>query len=441
MLIEQIRTIFALAIPIMVGMFSTSLLYLVDTAMLGYLGSNALAAVAISEFTALLCYGLVTGIAHGVQANVSKYRGEGNKIIIAHPLNEGIVLSIIIGGSVALLLFSFTDNIFDFQTDEENIKALGVPYLQIQLTVMMFVGMNLSFRSFYNAIGKPGIAVFVQYFMALLNILLNYLLIFGKHGFPKLGVTGAGLGTGIALACGTLVYFVITHFFAKKQGFMQFPSRDKLQELFRLSWPVCCQTAFLYAGVITLIWIIGKMGTDELAAANVIMKLTMVIILPSFALGAATVTLVGIAVGKHDMEKAKKWCWLITLISGGVVGLLGLPLVFSPDWVLGFFIRDKHTMDVARLPMQLAGVSMAVEGAQFILMHALIGSGNTRASMLVSSITQWLISLPLCYIFAVYFNFGLTSIWIVISAIRLLNTLIYGFIWNRGVGLKNNFSK
>ncbi len=417
----------------MIGMASQSLLYLVDTAMLGYLGSEALAAVAISEFTALLCYGFVTGIAHGVQACVSQWKGRGRETELAFPLNEGIVLSVLIGTLIAVALTGSAETIFALQTQDENVRALGIPYLQIQLLVTAFVGINFSFRSYWNGIDRPGIAVFVQIAVVTINIPLNYLLIFGNWGFPELGVTGAGLGTAIAIACGSLIYFVIGMRLAKRNGFMAAaPSLARLRSLQWLSLPACIQTCLLYAGIMMLVWIIGRVGTPELAAANVIMKITMVVVLPSFALGAAAATLVGLARGRGDNRDAKCWGWNVTAVSLIVIGLLGLPLVLAPDWVLGIFIHDSHTLEIARLPAQLAGISMGLEGAQFVLMNALIGAGDTRWPMLISSVTQWLVFLPLCYVFGVELGFGLLGIWIVVTLHRPLVMFIYSYIWQRG---------
>ena len=128
------------------------------------------------------------------------------------------------------------------------------------------MGMNFSFRGFWNGVNKASYYMGTLVVMHIVNILLNYLLIFGKLGFPEMGAAGAGFASAIAAFMGTGIYFFLGFRHARPQGFLtRRPSRSSVQTLVRISIPSSIQQLFFSAGFLTLYWIVGKVGTAELA--------------------------------------------------------------------------------------------------------------------------------------------------------------------------------
>jgi Na+-driven multidrug efflux pump len=142
--------------------------------------------------------------------------------------------------------------------------------------------------------------------MHAINIFLHWVLIFGNLGMPALGVFGAGLSTTIALYIGTLLYFFFAWRHARDKGFLQrVPSRSTLWQQFRLSLPSSLQQFFFAAGLVTLMWIVSQIGTEEVAAVNVLMTFHITAILPAFGIALAAMTLVGNALGRGESRAGR----------------------------------------------------------------------------------------------------------------------------------------
>src|SRR5690606_283149 len=170
---------------------------------------------------------------------------------------------------------------------------------------------------------------------------LNYLLIFGKLGFPELGALGAGVGSAIATYIGTAVYLGLGIRHAREAGFMGgIPDRDNLRIMLQQSVPSGIRQFFFASGMTALFGIVGRVGTTALAAGNVLVNLMLVAILPSIGLGMAAASLVGQALGRGEPEDARQWGWDVTKVAVAILALIGLPMLLAPEQLLGAFTDD-----------------------------------------------------------------------------------------------------
>jgi putative MATE family efflux protein len=430
---ERRRRVWAIAVPIMGGMMSQNVLNLVDIGMVGRLGDKALAATGIGSFANYLAIAFIIGLSAGVQALAARRLGEGRTTETAVPLNGGLVLALIIGVPACALLILVTPYAFDLLTEDPAVRELGVPYLQARILSMIAVGMNFSFRGYWSAIHMTGVYLRTLLIMHAINIFLHWVLIFGNLGAPALGVFGAGVSTTIALYIGTLLYFFFAWRHARDKGFLQrLPSRSTLWQQFRLSLPSSLQQFFFAAGLVTLMWIASQIGTGEVAAINVLMTFHITAMLPAFGIALAAMTLVGNALGRGDVEDAAAWGWncaALTFVYGIVLSLLLIPLAHP---ILGVFLTNPATRELAYLPMVLWALMISFDTAGMVLMNALIGAGDTRRSMWISLLWQWLFFLPLAWIAGPVLGFGLLAVWIVNSAYRVGQAIHCGTTWAGG---------
>jgi putative MATE family efflux protein len=417
---ERRQRVWAIALPIMGGMMSQNVLNLVDIGMVGRLGDKALAATGIGSFANYLAIAFIIGLSAGVQALAARRLGEGRIDETAIPLNGGLILALIIGVPACVLLILATPHAYGYLTDDPAVRELGIPYLQIRILSMMAVGMNFSFRGYWSAVHLTGVYLRTLLIMHAINIFLHWVLIFGNLGAPALGVFGAGLSTTISLYIGTLLYFYFAVRHARDNGFLhRLPSRSTLWQQFRLSLPSSLQQLFFAAGLVTLTWIVSRIGTGEMAAINVLMTFHITAILPAFGIALAAMTLVGNALGRGDAEDAAAWGWncaALTLIYGVIMSLLLVPLA-KP--ILAVFLTNPETRELAHLPMVLWAVMIGFDAAGMVLMNALIGAGDTRRSMWISLIWQWLFFLPLAFLVGPLLGFGLLGVWVVNSLYRV----------------------
>jgi putative MATE family efflux protein len=297
---------------------------------------------------------------------------------------------------------------------------------------MVFVGCNFAFRGYWNAVDLSRFYMGTLVAMHAVNIFLNWVLIFGNLGAPALGVEGAGIASALSTAFGLAIYLWLGFRHARGAGFLQrLPPRVEIGRLFRLSLPTSIQQLFFSTGFLVLFWIIGIVGTRELAAASVLINVMLVALLPGLGLGLAASTLVSQALGRNEPDDAAQWGWDVAKVGAVLMGALGAPLVIWPDPILGVFIRDPVTLEVARLPAQFMGASMALEALGMVLMHSLLGAGDARRVMLITIGVQWLVFLPLAYLIGPVLGLGLTAIWLLQVGYRLLQSGIFTYFWVR----------
>jgi putative MATE family efflux protein len=422
--------IWSIALPIMGGMMSQNVLNLVDIGMVGRLGDSALAATGIGSFSSYMAISFIIGLSAGVQALAARRLGEGRTSETAIPLNGGLMLALLIGIPLCIILVLFTPTAFTSLTDDPTVRELGIPYLQVRIFSMMAVGMNFSFRGYWSAIHMTGLYLRTLLIMHAINIFLNWVLIFGNLGAPELGVFGAGLATTISLYIGTAIYFFFALRHARDKGFLHgIPSRSTLWQQFTLSLPSSLQQLFFAAGLVTLVWIVGRIGTAEVAAINILMTFHITAILPAFGIALAATTLVGNALGRGDPDDAAMWGWncaAMTFIYGVILSLLLIPLA-QP--ILAVFLTNPDTRQLAHLPMILWALMISFDTLGMVLMNALIGAGDTRRSMWISVLWQWLFFLPLAYLVGPALGYGLLGVWIVNGIYRVGQALTCTQLW------------
>jgi Na+-driven multidrug efflux pump len=186
---------------------------------------------------------------------------------------------------------------------------------------------------------------------------------------------------------------------------------------------------FFSAGLVALVWIVGQIGTSEVAAVNILMTFHITAMLPAFGVALAATTLVGNALGRGDVGDAAAWGWncaALTFVYGVVMSLLLIPLA-NP--ILGVFLSNPDTRQLAFMPMVLWALSISFDTAGMVLMNALIGAGDTRRSMWISVIWQWAFFLPVAYVAGPVLGFGLLGVWVVNGIYRFGQAVNCGTQW------------
>jgi putative MATE family efflux protein len=411
-------------------MVSQNLLNIVDTAMVGFLGDPALAAVGLGGFVVFMCQALILGISTGVQSSAARRKGEGRIDRAAAVLNTALLLVLVIAPVFSLVLIQLAEPAYPYLNSDPEVIERGVPYIEWRLGAIVFVGMNFAFRGFWNALDLSKLYMNTLIIMHACNIVLNYVLIFGNFGAPAYGVTGAGMASAISMAIGTAIYFYLGFRHVEKGAFLRgLTNAQETASLIRISLPAGLQQLFFAAGLVAMFWIIGRIGTPELAAANVLITVLLFAILPGLALGIACTTLVGQALGARDTDDAYRWTWDVAKVTVILLTVLGLPMWLVPDLVSSIFIHDPSTRELARWPMRIMGLTMPIEAISFAFMHGLLGAGDAKRVMLVSIGTQWLVFLPLAYLVGPFLGFGLLGVWLLQGGSRALQSFLFTEMW------------
>ena len=422
---NRLKQILVLSLPIMAGMLSQSVLNLVDTWMVAHLGSAALAAVGMASNTNYLASAAVIGLGAGVQAMVARRKGEANHNEMALPLNAGLTIAIIMALPLFMLFFFGAETIMGALLPDAHVSGLASEYFAIRIVGIFALGMNFSFRGYWNGINRSMVYMRTLITMHVLNVVLSYGLIFGCFGLPELGVYGAGLGTTLALYFASLLYAVQCWWLSRSHGFLRArPHWAQIRDTLKLALPNSIQQVFFAGGITTLFWIIGQVSTDALAIGHVLFSIILFLILPSMGLGMASTSLVSQALGRKDKEDAFLWGINISLVGMAFLWLMALPLLLAPDAVLGLFVQDPALIELGRGPLQITAIFIGLDAAGIILSQALLGAGAAKTVMKISITLQWGFFIPMAYLIGPALGYGLLGIWIFQLIQRFLQAII-----------------
>lgn len=429
---KRLQQILTLGLPIIGGMLSQSLLNLIDAAMVGHLGESALAGVGLGSYANFMAIALVMGLGAGVQALVARRRGEGLLDEVAAPLNAGLLIALCIALPLTLICLCFAKPIIQLLSQDPNVVEIGTAYFGWRALAIFAVGMNFAFRGFWNGSHRSGVYMRTLIIMHVFNVVISYSLIHGLFGLPEMGAPGSGLGTTIALYIGSLIYAWQTFRTSSQEGFLKrFPTRAEIVRMLRLSLPNSFQQFFFATGITTLFWIIGQVGTAELAIAHVLINLSLFLILPAIGLGMAATTLVSQSLGAQEFDAAHRWGWDVVKVAVIGLALLGAPFWIMPGAILQLFVSDPVLIELGTWPLRLSGLAIALDATALVLTQALLGAGANRTVMTVSLSLQWLFFLPLAYLAGPVLGFGLLAIWALQVFQRGLSSAIFALMWQR----------
>lgn len=436
MLVERnrVRKIFAIGLPIIGGNMSGVLLGLIDTAMVGTLGNEALAAVGISTFASFIYLGLFFGFSIAVQATASRRKGEGREKDSGHYLNSALIIILLFAPASSVLLYLLVPFLFPFLNPDPQVIELGVAYIRWLILQATFVGFINACNGFWNGIGLSRIYMPSMILMHVTNVVFNYIFIFGKLGAPKMGVEGAGFATALAALTGSIFYLRLGFKYGRPYGFLvKRPTRQETRSVLKLAIPAGLQQVMDIAALTFIYTIVGLIGTMEVASYTVLINLINLTGLPAWGLGSAGASLVGQALGEKSVAEASRWAWDVIKLGMLAMAILGAPLWIFPDPILSIWIHDPSTLDLARTPTRILGLMITFNGVGYMLAMMLNGAGDVKKVTYVNFITQWFWLVPCAYLIGPYLGYGLLGIWCLHQfGFRALQSIIYVWFWHRG---------
>jgi putative MATE family efflux protein len=430
--VGRTRKILTLALPIMGGMLSQSLLNLVDAALVGSLGETVLAGVGVGGYAIFMLTALIMGLSSGVQSQVARRHGARLYSTRALPLNAAILLALLVTLPLSWLAWHFSLQIVGLINQETAVQQTASEYFSWRSLALLPVALTLCFRGYWHGIHQPGIYLRIILFTHSLNILLSIWLIHGGLGVPALGAVGAALGTSISVTLGALVWGWLTWKRACPSGFIfQSASPSLLWHTLRLAAPNSLQQFLFAVSYAVLFWFLGQINTSSVAVGHVLVHLSLLLILPGVGLGMAAMTLVGSSLGEEDDVEAHRWGWEVVRLASVLLAFLGLPMLIFPEAILGIFLYEAHLIELGRIPLMLTGIMITLDAAAIVFNQALQGAGAQRLVMQISLSMQWLVFLPAAWLVGVHWEAGLLGIWYAQLGFRILNSSVFAWVWQQ----------
>jgi len=416
------------------GMLSQSLLNLVDAAMVGHLGVDALAGVGIGSYASFLTVSLVMGLSAAVQTLVARRMGAKQSDQAGKPLMAGLILGCALALPLTLLFLLFSSNLMSLFSSDQNVLDIAQPYFEWRTFAVIAVAFNFCFRGYWAGIGETRSYLKVLLWMHIANVVFSYILIFGLPllAIPAFGAVGSGMGTCFALFLGTIIYLLLTLKKAGHHGFsLHFPSKATMTSLTQLAIPNSLQQGFFALGVSLLFMIIGLVGSEQQAIGHILINLALLLILPCVGLGIASTSLVSHSLGANNPQDAYQWGWDVVRLATFLMLFLGLPISFFADSILRIFTQDEHLIALGTTPLQITGISIIFEVTAMVLIQALLGAGASKKVLAINFVMQWCLLLPLAYLVGPILGYGLLGIWCIQSMQRISSSIIYASLWRK----------
>ncbi|MGL5317742.1 MAG: MATE family efflux transporter [Bacteroidales bacterium] len=379
------KEIFKISYPIFLGLIAQNIVNVTDTAFLGRVGEIELGASALAGVCYIALFMIAFGFSQGSQILIGRRNGEKRFEAIGEVFFHGAIFLMLL----AVLVFGFVqaygrEAMFTFMSSE-TIADASARFLNFRIWGIFFVFPSVMFRAFFVGIQRTKVLSLNAIIMAIVNIILDYGLIFGNLGLPKMGLEGAALASVIAEGV-SLLFFVIYLIAAvdwKKYGFRWELKYDikVIRSMLDVSVFTMLQSFVSLSTWFLFFAFVEKLGERPLAVSNIVRSLYMILLMPIQALSATSNTMISNAIGAGDTDKVLKILLKIIRMAYAILIPISLMIVLFPKTFLSIYTTDITLINDSIEPtwVLIAGLLFAAAGS--IMFNAISGTGNTRSSL------------------------------------------------------------
>jgi putative MATE family efflux protein len=444
---QTTKRILSLAGPVIFAMLTQTLINIVDEIMVNYIdgggprGQAAGAALGLAVPLLWTMGGFVAAVSVGTQALTARRFGENNDAEAGKVLTNSLVLGLLCGGAMGVLAYFIAGPIFAAQHKNALVVQFGTEYTQLRAFSIIGWVCTFSYKSFFDGLGKTHVHLAAAIVMALVNITLNFFLIYGLWIFPRLEVVGAGLGSTIGTFTGCLVMFLWSLKKKYRHRFHYYRlsnvTAKTLWAIGRLSLPAGIASVVVMSGFNIFLYIAAGLDTPDSAAnANATQVIIAVIegavFIPCLAFGTATATLVSQNLGAKDPAAARHYGYASVKLGTAIFGFLGILIFAIPHYVMRIFTPNPVTIETGTAALRMMGGFVLTIPSALIFPQALLGAGNTKFVMVVELILHFGMLVPMAYVFSEVLSWGLTGVWLSAGLYVSLLAVIMGWKFREG---------
>ncbi len=386
-----------------------------DSVMVGRLGAEPLAAAALANviFHLLMTFGI--GVSFAITPLVAAADGENDIVKSAEVLKHGTVINFLISLLLALLVFAGSKGLYYLNQPGEVLK-LAIPYLGIITLSIIPLMLFQSARQFAEGLSQTRQAMYITVGSNVLNILLNYILIFGKLGFPAMGLNGAGYATLISrvlMALAMWLYLLQSGRYKPYHAAMKYIRlhMPMIKKMLRIGLPAGFQFFFEVGAFGFSSIMIGWLGARSLAAHQIALNMASVSYMMATGLAAAATIRVGNQLGKKDYTTLRAIAFSIFIMVMAFMAVFALIFILGRNFFPTLYISDTEVISIASSLLVIAAFFQLSDGIQVVGLGALRGLADVKIPTFFTFIAYWIIGLPVGYVMGFPLGFGVAGIW------------------------------
>ncbi len=428
-----------LSYPVILGMLGHTFVAFADNIMVGQLGTAELAAVSLGNSFVFIAMSLGIGFSTAITPLVAEADGAGDQAAGKNALKHGLVLCTLLGLSLFGVILLCKPLLYHMEQPPEVVE-LAIPYLELVAFSLVPLVMFQAFKQFSDGLSQTKYPMIATILANVVNISLNYLLIFGSFGFPKMGIVGAAIGTlASRVVMVAFIWFLlkqkkkfkvyVTHFNFKKI------EKKVMKKIINLGFPSALQMFFEVAIFTAAIWLSGVLGKNAQAANQIALNLSSMTFMVGMGLSVAAMVRVGNQKGLQnfrDLKRIAESIFFLTLL---------LEIVFAAVFLVGRHWFPTIYLDVDDLVNQADNTEVIViaaklllvaaffqisDGLQVVVLGALRGLQDVRIPTLITFVAYWMIGFPISYYLGLFTDFGSTGIWIgLLSGLTASAVMLY----------------
>ena len=429
------RALGLLAIPMMLEMSMEAIFAVVDIAFVSRLGTDAIAAVGITEAVVTVLYAVAVGLGMGVTAMVARRIGAKQLDAAASVTGQALWIGAVLSIGIGIAGVIYAEDILAMMGATDSVVTMGKGFTAVSLggsaTIMYLFLLNAAFRG----AGDASIALRSLWLANGINIVLDPCLIFGLGPFPEMGVTGAAVATTIGRGIGVL--YQLWYLFGGR-GKLAFQIRhlrivpELISRVMVISIGGIGQFLISMSSWIVIMRIVALYGSTAIAAYTIAWRMLEFVWLPAWGLGNAAATLVGQNLGANKPQRAEQSVWRAARYNTIFMTGAGVFLIAFAPGIAGLFSNDAEVVRIGTSCLRILGIGFPMYAIGMIITQALNGAGDTVTPSIINLVCFWFLQIPLAYWLATAVSLGPDGVFIAVVISESLLTILSVIIFRRG---------
>lgn len=414
---QKIIQLLIILLPILVSQLALCGMNFFDTMMSGHVGQNDLAGVAIGTNIWMPVFTGINGILIAVTPIMAQLYGAGRKTEIPFVVLQGVYLAVALGGTIIACGVVTVKPVLTLMQLEPAVQGIAYEFLRALAFGIIPFFICTVLRCFIDTLGYTRVTMLVTLSALPINVLFNYLLIFGAHGFPRLGGIGAGYATAITYWYIAIVSFFIIRYMSPFKEYKIFAVLYRLslpawKEQIRIGIPIglaiFCETSIFGA----MAFLMAKFGTVTIAAYQAALNFASLVYMLPLSIGMALTIVVGFEVGAKRLKDARHYGYLGLAMAVTMAAFCAVGLFLFNKQVASWYSTDAEVLQLTQHFLLYAAFFQLSDALAAPIQGVLRGYKDVTVTFVMAMISYWVIGLPTGFILANYTDFGATGYWI-----------------------------